>query len=95
MVQTTKQQETAQSLKNKLIGIYDYLLNEKDAENAGKLKELAKKMEHQEFVVAFCGHFSAGKSTMINKVIGENLLPSSPIPTSANLVKVKTGEEYA
>ncbi|MGG1399436.1 dynamin family protein [Bacillus salipaludis] len=95
MVQTTKQQETAQSLKNKLIGIYDYLLNEKDAENAGKLKELAKKMELQEFVVAFCGHFSAGKSTMINKVIGENLLPSSPIPTSANLVKVKTGEEYA
>ncbi|MED3563332.1 dynamin family protein, partial [Bacillus xiapuensis] len=95
MVQTTSQQETAQSLKNKLMALYEYLLNEKDFENAGKLKQLAKKMDSQEFVLAFCGHFSAGKSTMINKVIGENLLPSSPIPTSANLVKVKSGEEYA
>ncbi|MDR6998137.1 dynamin family protein [Neobacillus niacini] len=95
MVQTTNQQETAQSLKNKLMALYEFLLNEKDVENAGKLKQLAKKMEYKEFVVAFCGHFSAGKSTMINKVIGENLLPSSPIPTSANLVKVKTGEDYA
>ena len=27
--------------------------------------------------------------------MGENILPSSPIPTSANLVKIKSGEDYA
>ena len=32
---------------------------------------------------------------MINSLMGENILPSSPIPTSANLVKIKSGEDYA
>ncbi|KHF29076.1 GTPase Der [Anoxybacillus sp. BCO1] len=52
-------------------------------------------MYHQEFTIAFCGHFSAGKSSLINELIGDSLLPSSPIPTSANLVKVKAGKPYA
>ncbi|MGX6442504.1 dynamin family protein [Neobacillus sp. K501] len=95
MIQTANQQETIHSLKNKIISIYDYLNENGDKENAEKTKQLAKKLATKEFMIAFCGHFSAGKSTMINKVVGENLLPSSPIPTSANLVKVKSGEEYA
>lgn len=48
-----------------------------------------------EFVVAFCGHFSAGKSSMINELMGQAILPASPIPTSANLVSVKAGDEHA
>ncbi|CRK83865.1 dynamin family protein [Neobacillus massiliamazoniensis] len=95
MVQTTYSQETVQTLKSKMIAIYEYFIQQNDLSNAEKVKQLAKKLENQEFMIAFCGHFSAGKSTMINQVIGENLLPSSPIPTSANLVKIKTGEEYA
>jgi predicted GTPase len=95
MVQTAKQQETIQALKSKITAIYGYLSEQGDVENAEKTKQLAKKLENREFMIAFCGHFSAGKSTMINRVVGENLLPSSPIPTSANLVKVKSGEEYA
>ncbi|WP_066270187.1 dynamin family protein [Bacillus acidicola] len=67
-----------------------------DTERAEKAESLLKKLHHGEFIVAFCGHFSAGKSTMINKLLGENVLPSSPIPTSANLVKVtKSNNNYA
>jgi small GTP-binding protein len=95
MIQTEYRQETIQSLKGKLLTSYKYLLEQKDDENAGKVKQLAGKLANEEFTIAFCGHFSAGKSTMINRLVGENLLPSSPIPTSANLVKVKSGEEYA
>ncbi|WP_462411977.1 dynamin family protein [Neobacillus sp. Marseille-QA0830] len=95
MVKTVKQTETVETLKQKLVSVYEYLIMQKDMEQAEKVKQLAKKFANQEFTIAFCGHFSAGKSTMINRVIGENILPSSPIPTSANLVKVKTGEEYA
>ncbi|MGG3469582.1 dynamin family protein [Neobacillus pocheonensis] len=95
MIKTVNPNETRQSLKQKLVSIYDYLLAEKDLQHAEKVKQLAKKLENREFTIAFCGHFSAGKSTMINQVVGENLLPSSPIPTSANLVRVKSGEEYA
>jgi small GTP-binding protein len=95
MVQTANKQETISSLKNKILALYEYLIEQGDTENADKTKQLAKKLQNREFMIAFCGHFSAGKSTMINNVVGENLLPSSPIPTSANLVKVKSGEEYA
>ncbi|WP_251554735.1 dynamin family protein [Neobacillus muris] len=95
MVKTVKSDETVETLKQKLVSVYDYLIMQKDIGHAEKVKQLANKFTNQEFTVAFCGHFSAGKSTMINRVVGENLLPSSPIPTSANLVKVKSGDEYA
>ncbi|MEH7093406.1 dynamin family protein [Neobacillus vireti] len=95
MVQTAKRVETFQTLKGKIVSIYEYLRNQNDPVQAEKVKQLAKKLENREYSIAFCGHFSAGKSTMINQVVGENLLPASPIPTSANLVKVKTGEDYA
>ncbi|MDP4083504.1 MAG: dynamin family protein [Bacillota bacterium] len=95
MAQIANHQETIQPLRGRLAAIYEYLINQDDVENAEKTKQLAQKLENSEFMIAFCGHFSAGKSTMINNLIGENLLPSSPIPTSANLVKVRSGEEYA
>ena len=95
MVQTANQKETIQTLKRKIVSIYEYLIDQHDPIQAEKVKQLAKKIENREFLIAFCGHFSAGKSTMINQVVGEKLLPSSPIPTSANLVRVKSGEDYA
>ncbi|MCM3566853.1 dynamin family protein [Neobacillus mesonae] len=95
MLKTAKQNETIKTLKQKIVLLYEYFIEQNDIENAEKVKQLAKKLANQEYTIAFCGHFSAGKSTMINRVVGENLLPSSPIPTSANLVKVKSGENYA
>ncbi|WP_423798906.1 dynamin family protein [Neobacillus sp. SAB-20_R2A] len=95
MIKIADQNETIQTLKQKIIAIYEYLMEQNDVQNAQKIKQLARKLENREFAIAFCGHFSAGKSTMINRVVGEKLLPSSPIPTSANLVKVRSGEDYA
>lgn len=63
-----------------------------DETNTRKLAELVEKVQNDEFVVGFCGHFSAGKSTMINRIAGVDLLPSNPIPTSANLAKIQSGE---
>jgi len=95
MVKTLSPKETMETLKQKIALTYQFLMEHDDSESAVKVKQLAQKLASREFTIAFCGHFSAGKSTMINRVIGENLLPSSPIPTSANLVKVKSGEDYA
>ncbi|WP_180954205.1 dynamin family protein [Bacillus sp. M6-12] len=66
-----------------------------DISNAEKMKQLMKKLHKEEFIFAFCGHFSAGKSSMINFLMGEQVLPSSPIPTSANTVKLQKGKDYA
>ncbi|ARA96869.1 MULTISPECIES: dynamin family protein [Geobacillus] len=78
----------------KMIEMYEQLQTTGDKENANKVKQLMEKMAAGELIVAFCGHFSAGKSSLINALLGEPLLPSSPIPTSANLVKVKAGRDY-
>lgn len=83
------------ALKQKFLAACRYLIEENDKKNVERVRELAWKLLRHEFGIAFCGHFSAGKSRMINCLLGENLLPSSPIPTSANLVKVHAGEEYA
>lgn len=71
------------------------LLSSGDEKNAAKLRQVAEKLGNGEFNIAFCGHFSAGKSTMINTLLGVNLLPSNPIPTSANVVKIRGGEKAA
>ncbi len=95
MKETSNRQLTIRKIKSKLLTAYEYFLEQQDQENAEKVQQLSTKVSSGEFAIAFCGHFSAGKSRMINSLIGEKLLPSSPIPTSANLVKVKAGEEYA
>jgi small GTP-binding protein len=93
MSQTVTQQDS--KLLGKILSLYKLMQNNRDMDTAEKIRELGRKSLEQEFSIAFCGHFSAGKSSMINKLVGENILPSSPIPTSANLVKIKSGKEYA
>ncbi|AOV07965.1 dynamin family protein [Sporosarcina ureilytica] len=58
-----------------------------------KLMYFGEKLCKKEYMIGFAGHFSAGKSSMINALTGGDLLPSSPIPTSANIVKVRKAEE--
>ncbi|WP_202077442.1 dynamin family protein [Caldalkalibacillus salinus] len=66
-----------------------------DAKTASKVNDLISKLEENTLNIGFCGHFSAGKSSMINALLGEALLPSSPIPTSANLVILRQGPPQA
>ncbi|WP_174733947.1 dynamin family protein [Mesobacillus harenae] len=93
MGQTMKSQN--KEVLNKIFALHSLFVENNDKDTAAKAKELGRKLLDKEFAIAFCGHFSAGKSSMINKLVGEPILPSSPIPTSANLVKIRSGEEYA
>ncbi|MBN3527546.1 dynamin family protein [Paenibacillus apiarius] len=66
-----------------------------DSLQSAKMRELLAKWQEQTLMMTFCGHFSAGKSTVINRLCGRDLLPSSPIPTSANVVTVRYGDSRA
>jgi len=66
-----------------------------DAVQGEKFQELSDKLGNGRLTIAFCGHFSAGKSTLVNTLCGASLLPSSPIPTSANVVTIMNGEPIA
>ncbi|MGP3784896.1 dynamin family protein [Paenibacillus sp. 1A_MP2] len=59
------------------------------------LTDLISKAEMKQLTIAFCGHFSAGKSSLINSLCGKRVLPSSPVPTSANVVSIRNGEPRA
>src|SRR5699024_12552053 len=71
------------------------MLSNKDNNNAKKIIDLYEKEQKKEFVIGFSGHFSAGKSSMINALLGKEILPKSPIPTSANIVTITSGEGVA
>ncbi|HBV03937.1 MAG TPA: GTP-binding protein [Staphylococcus sp.] len=53
-----------------------------------QINEMIKKVYNKQYTVSFVGHFSAGKSTLINNVIGQNILPSSPVPTTSNTAQL-------
>ncbi|SER09793.1 small GTP-binding protein domain-containing protein [Gracilibacillus ureilyticus] len=60
-----------------------------------KLLDFFRKKQEEMKHICFCGHFSAGKSTLLNQLLNQPLLPQSPIPTSANIVEIKNGpDEY-
>lgn len=76
--------------------LYHIFEENEDSERAAKAELFAKKILKNKFIIGFAGHFSSGKSSMINALTGETLLPSSPIPTSANIVNVhKADGDYA
>ncbi|WP_270181962.1 dynamin family protein [Alkalihalobacillus sp. CinArs1] len=89
-------QQTVQ-LKNTelLIKRLALIKNELDSKEVSKIEQLIAKLESREQHFLFSGHFSAGKSTLINSLFDRDLLPSSPIPASANTVRVRSGEEGA
>ncbi|HEU4963224.1 MAG TPA: dynamin family protein [Bacilli bacterium] len=94
-IQTLQVQVKHDHLGDRLRQLAERFATEGDEANAAKMGELIAKLTDGEFAVAFCGHFSAGKSSMINKLLGAEILPSSPIPTSANIVKIMGGDEPA
>jgi small GTP-binding protein len=83
------------SIQHAIRDILDSVRQAGDLEQAGKLEQLLDKYESGKMYIAFCGHFSAGKSSLINRLCGTALLPSSPIPTSANIVSIESGEARA
>ncbi|ASK63415.1 hypothetical protein CFK37_15245 [Virgibacillus phasianinus] len=78
-----------------LVSLYTLLNEHGDRKQAQNLVDLYEKLEKKELVISFAGHFSAGKSSIINELLGKSLLPQSPIPTSANVVKIFSGDGYA
>jgi len=81
------------NLQEKLHKISSEMSSHNDQAHAHKIDELNSKLTAGRLTIALCGHFSAGKSTLLNTLCGAKLLPSSPIPTSANVVTIAYGEE--
>lgn len=85
----------SRDLHKKLERLRAALISYEDPEIAAKIGQLEHKWDQKELTLAFLGHFSAGKSSLINALCGGPLLPSGPLPTTANAAIIRSGERRA
>ncbi|MDU2098167.1 MAG: dynamin family protein, partial [Staphylococcus sp.] len=55
--------------------------------------QVIKKVYLNQYTASFVGHFSAGKSTLINLLLEQDILPSSPVPTTSNTAIVSVADK--
>ena len=58
------------------------------------VQEQMKRLESGEFRIAIVGEFSAGKSTFLNALLGQQVLPVSIRPTTSVINRLFWGEEF-
>src|SRR5262245_56685593 len=54
---------------------------------------LIERLESDQLRVLVIGRFSAGKSTFINALFGQRVLPASPTPTTGVLCQIRYADE--
>lgn len=60
-----------------------------------KLELLYQKFEQKEFVISVFGQFKRGKSSFINNMLGEDILPVGIVPVTSVVTQIKYGEKCA
>ena len=70
------------------------VVNELNMSSASEnLSKLSSKVNNDTFKIQVIGTFSNGKSTVINALLGENVLPAYALPTTAVINEVKYGDK--
>lgn len=83
---------TKDDLLKRAGAVFGELRKNGDDKRSAQLAGIIRKWLRKEVYIALTGHYSAGKSSLLNALLQEDVLPTSPIPTSANLVLVRRGE---
>ncbi|WP_018922406.1 dynamin family protein [Salsuginibacillus kocurii] len=82
---------SGESLHSILSELYHFFTKEGDDERLQEVNRLLRRQEDSPFIISFAGSFSAGKSTLVNSWVGEQLLPAHPIPTTATRIYIAQG----
>jgi len=87
----------AYSLENELKQNYYELINfirrKGYQEIAGRMDDELKKLEDNLFYLVVLGQFKRGKTTLINALLGENLLPTAVVPLTSVITLIRYGKE--
>jgi small GTP-binding protein len=82
-------------MEDMLLAIARMMNQAGDSAHGGQVHESIAKLRNNQLILGFCGHFSAGKSTLLNRLGGREILPTGPVPTSANTVLIQSGPPHA
>ena len=70
------------------------LVQKLDMEHCAKtLQQLREKLSSDTFKILVIGNFKNGKSTFINALLGQEILPAYAMPTTAINIETKYGEK--
>ena len=70
----------------------DYLNKLHFSEDQGNLVDLKARIESHRFEIAVIGEFSTGKSTFINAILNDDILPATYRPTTNQLMRIQHDE---
>ena len=89
----SRQKELLEQLENTLARLQ--LSNSFEGFRAS-CEHLQNRLNHEEFRVALVGEFSAGKSTLINTLLGDlELLPTHDLPCTSQVIEIHYGLELS
>ncbi len=73
------------------------LLNSSEicGKEAVRVRELSDKLKNQQITVSVIGQFKRGKSTLVNEILGEKLLPVGIVPVTSAVTRIQYGEKSA
>ena len=86
---TQKEKSSFKVLKITIENIIDELSKTVSIESANELSQTNHYMNNQKFSIGITGVMNAGKSTMLNALMGKEILGSAVVPETANLTIVK------
>jgi GTPase SAR1 family protein len=77
---------------SQLLRLQELIGGENYTKSGTSLEEIIKKLKEDQVNLVVLGHFNRGKSTFINSLLGEKLLPTSIIPLTSVITLIKYGE---
>jgi hypothetical protein len=82
---------TKLSIANQLRSLLDLLKKRGDESRVQSCEQLMAKLAEDRFTVAVLGQFKRGKSSLLNAIIGRNLLPTAILPLTTVITVVRFG----
>ena len=62
---------------------------------AGQVRQLADRMQKQEMTLAVIGQFKRGKTSLVNRILGDDILPVGIVPITAAVTRIRYQEPGA
>ncbi len=85
--------DTVEALKGRLNLLMEYCDSLGLVNTSASIKNTVEKIASEHFEVAIVGEFKRGKSTLINALLGQEVLPADVLPATATLNRVTYSEK--